>query len=321
MNLDQRNIWILGGTGYIGNALVRYLSRDPANSLHLLIHKRGDRRFLEAFNTFTGSLAEVQPRWFERYSPDVVFHLARPAGSSLLTRNLRSWQGAQANKRLIHILGSLKKPPVIVYVSGSLMYGKRELSDPAFEDSTLNPDAYAKYYIRNEQPWLDMQITGNLDVRFARPGWIVGPGSWFREFFWKPYQETGKVPCYGTHLMSLIHLEDCAMIIDALARYGNKGQDLNIFSGPAIPQPEFCKIIANILGTEINSIHFGEVKRRYGNTAAKALTSSIPMSTLYPNIHQKARIKFPAPDEIIQDVISKLQTEEAIQNKIRTVLS
>jgi len=201
------------------------------------------------------------------------------------------------------------------------MYGKRELSDPAFEDSALNPDAYAQYYIRNEQPWLDVQKTGNLDVRFARPGWILGPGSWFREFFWKPYLETGKVPCYGTHLMSLVHLDDCASMIDALARYSNKGQNLNIFSGPAISQPEFCQIIAQVLGTGKNSIHFEEVKRRYGNTAARALTSSTPMATLYSDIHQKARVRFPAPDEIIQDVISKLQEEDPIQNKIRTVLS
>jgi nucleoside-diphosphate-sugar epimerase len=305
MKENIRNVWVLGGTGYIGSALVKHLSGDPRNRLNLLIHKRGDRRFLESFNTFYGSLSHIDKQWFENYPPDVVFHLARPAGSNSLTRFFRSYQGAQANHRLIRILSGLPKPPMVVYVSGSLMYGKR--TNPAHEATPLQPEAFARYYIRNEQPWLDAQKSGILDVRFARPGWIVGPGSWFLQFFWKPFLQTGKVPCYGNHPMSLIHLDDCAALIDALSRFGQKGQNVNVFSGPVVSHQEFCRVLAQILEADIMYLTYRDTESKYGKTLAQALTSSTPMNTLYPGIYSQTNIRFQTMEEILKEVVGSLK--------------
>jgi nucleoside-diphosphate-sugar epimerase len=300
-----RNVWVLGGTGYIGSALVKHLSGDQHNRLNLLVHKRGDRRFLDAFNTFYGSLSTIDERWFENYPPEVVFHLARPAGSNSLARFFRSYQGARANQRLVKIFSELPNPPMVVYVSGSLMYGKR--AEPAHEETPLHPEAFARYYIRNEQPWLDAQKSGILDVRFARPGWIVGPGSWFVEFFWKPYLQPGKIPCYGDHPMSLIHLDDCAAMIDALSNYGQRGQNLNIFSGSVVSHKKFCQELAQILETDIQSLSFRETQKRYGKTLAQALTSSTPMNTMYPDIHNRAQLRFQSIKEMLTDVVRSLK--------------
>jgi nucleoside-diphosphate-sugar epimerase len=306
MGTELRKTWVLGGTGYIGTALVNHLSKDPNNLLHLLVHKRGDRRYLESFNTFSGGLADMDYSWLLRYPPDIVFHLARPAGSNFLTRRIRALMGARANNRLIRMLASLEKPPVVVYVSGSLMYGEMRGGETALENTPLNPEAYARYYIRNEQPWLDARHNLLPDIRFARPGWIAGPDSWFREFFWKPYLETGKVPCYGNCRMSLIHLDDCAAMIDTLGSCGQKGQNLNIFSC-TIAQDEFCEILARKLNAGVLHMKFSDTQSKYGRVTAKALTSSIPMDTLYPEIHQKTAISCRTADEIIEDVVNKLR--------------
>ncbi len=307
MTIYKRNIWILGATGFIGSALVRHLALNPANSLHIVYHKQGDRGCLEQFNTFNGSLGSFDFSWFKRYPPDVIFHLARPAGSHFVTRTLKSYLGGKANQKWVDALTQLPRPPVVVYVSGSLMYGRREAGNPADENSELHPEAFARYYIRNEKPWLEAQRKGMLDVRFARPGWIVGTQSWFYQFFWKHYKETGKVPCYGSHPMSVIHIDDCAAMIDALSLHGSKGENLNIYSGTVIRHEEFCQNLADIVQAETENISFEKTKSVYGTATAEALVSSTTMKTLYPEVHKKAGISFKSTHNILEDVVVKLK--------------
>jgi nucleoside-diphosphate-sugar epimerase len=304
----------LGGTGFIGSALVRYLSQESTNRLHLLIHKTTPYLRLENFNTISGSLGSIDPFWLKRYPPDVVFHLARPAGRFAITRSLAAMQGEIANRRLVKILASLPQPPVVVYMSGSLMYGSRPPDEPAREGSPLAPDSFARYYFRNEKPWLEARQSAELDVRFARPGWIAGPGSWFREFFWKHWNATGSVPCYGDgrQLMSLIHLEDCARMASALWQYGQPGQNLNMLAGSPLPQEEFSEIMAQILQAEVEKISFERIRKQQGLTVARALTSSIPMTTIYPGIREKAGIRYKDPRVLLADALRLLENEQGI---------
>ncbi len=309
MQSVKKNIWIFGGTGFIGSVLVKHLLRDKKNLLHLLVHKRVDYRSLENFNIVTGSLSGFDPFWFERYPPDILFHLARPAGSNMFTRIRRAASGGKANRRLVNILRRLPCPPVIVYVSGSLMYGERCACDPAKENDPLNPASFARFYYYNERPWIDAQKDGRLDVRFARPGWIAGPGSWFREFFWKPYLRSGKVPCYGegNQPMSLIHIEDCAAMIEVLGSHGKKGINLNIFSGDIIRHVDFCQILARLLKTETEVIPYERIRRKFGKVTASALVSSTPLQTQYPDLHRKSNTLYPHLEESLTDVIRLLE--------------
>ena len=308
-SLSKRNVWIFGATGYIGSALLHHLSKDKTNRIHLLVHKRIPFRFLESFNTITGSLSAFDPLWFERYPPDVIFHLARPAGSSTIARSIRSSQGEKANQRLVEIVSGRNDSPIVVYVSGSLMYGRRSIDDPADEKSPLQPDSFGRHYIKNENPWLEAQKQGHIDVRFARPGWITGPGSWFAHFFWKPFQETGRVPCYGdgSHPMSVIHVEDGAAMTDALSRFGEKGQNLNLFAGDIITHRQFCDTLAGILGTTTMDVPYSVMKKRFGEATANALVSSTPLKTLYPDIHKKAKINYPKVENVLRHVTGLLK--------------
>lgn len=312
MRNQARNIWILGGTGYAGRALATHLSRNAGNRLHLLLHKNADYRFLEGFNTFTGSLQNFDGSLLGRYPPDVIFHLARAGGKTALARYVAARQGEMANRRIVDILCGLPDPPVVVYVSGSLMYGRRPDDDPASEDSQLVPGSYARWYHRNEIPWMEARESGSLDVRFARPGWIAGPGSWFREFFWNHYRATGKIPCYGdgNQLMPLVHIDDFAAMTDALSRYGERSGNLNIFAGPAIRQNDFCVILSRLLDAEILRIPYGILCRRYGRTVAGALVSSIPMKTNYPEIHEKAGVRFEDAGKLLSHVTGLLKNDK-----------
>jgi nucleoside-diphosphate-sugar epimerase len=314
MNEDRKNIWIFGATGFIGQALFDYLTENLQNRLFLLLHRRMPFKKFENHNTFTGSLSDFDPRLFGRYPPDVVFHLARFPGGNALTRTLASQRAFKANQRLVEILKNLKKPPVVVYVSGSLMYGPQKNTEPATEQTPLNPAAYAKYYIKGELPWLYAQEQEILDVRFARPGWIVGPSSWFAEFFGKYYLKTGKVPYYGdgSQLMSLVSLRDCARLIARLAEKGTVRQNLNIFTMPPLPQKEFSELLAGKLNAALTGISIQDVRRRYGKTVASALTSCIPLSTLYLDLYRDYQPVTPNLEIVFDEVLSFLENEQGV---------
>jgi nucleoside-diphosphate-sugar epimerase len=306
---SYRNVWVLGGTGFIGQALTSFLKSSPHNKIHMLVHKRIPYRKLEEINTFTGSLAGFDLNWFSRYPPDVIFHLARPAGSFSITRKIAAIKARKANQRIIDYLCKLPQPPVVIYVSGSLMYGSPNNNAPAFESTALNPVSFARHYITGEKPWIDAQAEEKLDVRFARPAWVIGDSSWFKEHYWKYYKLTGKIPCFGdgTQLMSVIHLEDCARMIDCLSISGSKRQNLNIFYGEPITQLEFCSIIAKKTETDIKMISSAEMRSRYGRTATAALLSSIPLATDYTEMHKKSGFVYQDTESMIDHTLSLLK--------------
>jgi nucleoside-diphosphate-sugar epimerase len=311
MNNRQKNIWIFGGTGFIGNALVSQLASNPHYRLFILLHRTTNFKKYEAFNTFVGSLSNLDFNLFKRYPPDIIFHLARFAGGNPVTRHLASRRAFKANERLKTMLENLLKPPVVVYVSGSLMYGPQLDNGCATEHTPLNPVAFAKQYIKGEEPWVEARKEGNLDIRFARPGWIVGPSSWFKEFFWHFYLKTGKIPFYGdgNQLMSVVGLEDCVRLIDRLGRGEEKRQNLNVFTIPPITQIEFSNCLAGKLNATVTGIPISDLTRKFGKTVASALTLSIPLSTEYPELYRNFQPVSPDLETMLDATLTVLKNE------------
>jgi nucleoside-diphosphate-sugar epimerase len=314
MTTNPRNVWVLGATGYIGQALLKHLALDKCNRIHLLLHKRTNFPHLEAYNTFQASLGHFDPEWIKQYPPDVVFHLARPAGSNFLMREIRSFIGEHSNARLARLFTKAEPPPLIVYVSGSLVYGQIPPGEIALEDRPHNPGSFAKAYYRNEKPWLKAAGRGTLDIRFARPAWIVGPGSWFRKYFWDYYLQSGKVPCYGdgSQQMSLIGLDDCAAAIDALSIYGHHGQMLNLFAMDALHQIEFSMTMALLLQTDVEMVSLAKAKQMYGRTVAKALIMSIPLGSMHKQTYECLPIRLKTLEDLLDRVIGLLKNEQGV---------
>lgn len=308
----MRNIWILGGTGFIGTSLLDSLSADPRNRLHLLVHKKVPYRKLEKFDLISGSLDRLDLTWFDRYPADVVFHLARMAGPGPVRRKLAAYRGERANNRILQYFGSLEKPPVIVYVSGSLMYGDLPGPIPADESSPLNPVAFARHYERAERPFTKGAEKAGLSIKLVRPGWIVGPGSWFRVFYWEHFLKTGRVPVYGNgnQLMSVIQLEDLGGIIGKVPDMAPGV--LNVFSGDPLTQKEFSTKMAKILGAETENIPLNRIRNKYGKAEAEALGASIPLNTRYPGLWKEFDFKYPKPEDMLVRTISLLKGEQGI---------
>lgn len=297
-----RNIWVLGATGYVGNALTNHLIQhtDKDTVITTLAHKKLPFKDLESTNLIVGSLEDFDTAWFERFPPDVVFHCARIAGKNDRARMKAAARGERANQHLREAL----KNTTVIYCSGTLMYGNQ--TGTANEDTALNPIAYAKHYAQAERPWLNSK-SEHEDIRIARPAWILGFDSWFYHFFYKPGKENGAVPYYGTgeQRMSLIHVDDCGKMLHHIYTHGKKNDDYNLFAAPPITQREFAEITAEKMGVGISQIQEHSLIKQTGKTISDALTSDIPVTSKHKDWLKSFSPTYASPSAMLDAVLSK----------------
>jgi nucleoside-diphosphate-sugar epimerase len=229
---------VLGATGFLGQAVARRLAAAGWN-LRVLVHKTIVAGLPNDVRVIRGGLADVT---FE--NDEVVFHCARLRGNGKWGRYLAAWRGRLENRKIVRRLGDVP----LLYASGSLMYGDCG-ERPVFEDTPLHPVSYAREYVVAERPFL------NAQVMMFRPGWILGPGSWFEWFYLRPAEQTGAVPLYGAgnNLMSIIHRDDCAAAMIHVAQTKQPA----VYHPPSIAvmtQREFVEQVASDLGLPVREV-------------------------------------------------------------------
>jgi nucleoside-diphosphate-sugar epimerase len=304
----KKNIWVFGATGYIGRALIKVLQKNSDNRVIALTHKTLPGANFEEIICLQKSLTQLTKEDFEQFPPQQIYHLARFGAPLPFLRNYSATKGAKANTRLIDILKSLDKTPDINYVSGSLMYGATE--KPTTEDSILNPMGFGKAYIKGEEPFLNNKLN-ELNIHFYRPGWILGPSSWFEAFFWKPYLLHGIVPYYGDgkQLMSIISLADCAGLIAHGSNHLKTNEDLNPAIFPTISQFDFAKKMSVKLGCDTKKINLSEMQKTMDYQTIEALTTSINLASKHRDIISSYIPKYQSIDEILTETIEQLKAK------------
>ena len=300
---ERKRIFLLGGTGFIGSVLTGQLAaKRPINELMMLIHRRARMRDLEQINTQSGSLGSFALSLLDQFRPDTVIHLARMSGPGKAGRYLAALRGAKANRRIIQHLQGQTPRPHMIYVSGTLVYGDCGDS-PVDEGRPLRPIAFAREYIKAEQPWMAAQREGALPVTILRPPWIMGQGSWFAEFYLASIRQHRMVPLFGDghNLMSLIDVEDCAGLIAHAVRQAAPGKCYNIFApGACLTQLAFAEKLAQLTRAGIRNISTAEMRRRYGQAALEAFTFSNISATRHPEFLSGYDFRFRSIDEIIR---------------------
>jgi nucleoside-diphosphate-sugar epimerase len=299
----RKKIFLLGGTGFIGTALTRQLSANrEANEMMMLIHRTAPFRELEQINTHTGSLGSLDLSVLDRFRPDTVVHLARMSGRGRIGRYVAAMQGARANRRIIRHLEQAPFKPHVIYVSGTLVYGDCGRT-PVDESRPLHPIAFAREYIKAEQPWMDALREGSLPVSILRPPWIIGPSSWFADFYLAQIKRHRIVPLFGDghNLMSLIDVEDCAGLIAHAVRHSEPGQTYNLFvPGACVTQLEFAERLAQHTQTGIKRLSLSELRSKFGQTMLEAFTFSNHASTRHPEFLSGYQFKYPSIDDMLR---------------------
>ena len=275
---------VLGASGFLGQAVSRRLAHEGWR-LRVLLHKQTPEGLPPDVRVIRGGLDDVT---FE--GEETVFHCARLRGNGKWGRLLAAWRGRLANQKLVRRLAGTP----LVYASGSLMYGDCG-EQPVHEDAPLRPTSYAREYVIAERPFR------NAPVMMFRPGWILGPGSWFEWFYLQPAEQTAAVPLYGSgkNLMSIIHRDDCAAAMIHVARHGKPG----VYHPPStavMTQKEFVQHLATELKVPMREVSLAGKER----AMREAFECSINLQSRHAELWKNFQPRFRDLKTALQDVLA-----------------
>jgi nucleoside-diphosphate-sugar epimerase len=274
---------VLGGTGFLGAPLVRRLCAAGVRTTCLL-----HRSPLPAVGaaTLRGSLDRFPWRTLEADPPDVIFHFARIAGRGGIRGAATRVRNRVANERLLLHLVGWSRPPLVVYVGGTLVYGSHG-DEPVTEQTPLAPTSFSRDYHHAEVPWLRAQRGNDAPVIVARPAWVLGPGSWFEAYYRRFLRTERAVPLYGPgdNWMSIVHVDDCAGLLEHAARRAPPMSIVNVFAGAPLQQVELAERVARVAALPIRRVSLDDLERRCGRAVREAFDFSARISTVHQALH------------------------------------
>ena len=280
---------VLGGSGFLGAPLVRRLCAAGVRTTCLL--HRNPLPIADA-GVLRGSVDRFPWRTLEQDPPDVIFHLARIPGRGGIRGAATRVRNRVANERLLLWVAGCARPPLVVYVGGTLAYGSRG-EEPVTEQTPLAPVSFSRDYHKAELPWLRAIRWNDAPVIVARPAWVLGPGSWFEAYYRRFLREERAVPLYGAgeNWMSLVHVEDCAGLLEHAARRALPMSVVNVFAGPPLRQAELAERLARITDLPIRRVSLGDLERRFGRAVREAFTFSARVGTVHQALHAGYRME------------------------------
>jgi hypothetical protein len=302
--------FVCGGTGFIGERLVRELvagghtvlglTRSPASAA------RAQALGAEAV---TGDLLEPGA-WQEALGrAEWVVHLAQPPTFGARVTRRRAEVYRDDRKRMDrHLLDPLDPARVrrVVYVGGTSYYGDlgAELRD---ERATPAPRGWGPYVAPAIEA-LGRDRARGLPIVTAFPGYVYGDGSWFREYVLRPLRRGEKINAIAgrSRFGSPIHVEDCARALCFLLEHGAVGERYFVVDDRPVQWSRFYETAARAVGrpAELRRVPPIVLRLLVGSVVTDSLLSDAVLS----NARLKAlgfSLRFPTIDEGIPDVMAR----------------
>ena len=274
--LENRSIFITGGTGLIGSALVDLLIRW--NETHdakigISVAGRSKEKFDARFGEFAGrdyftfvlydALSESLP---DLSQIDYVIHGAANAYPSLFMQQpVETMVGCfQGVYRLLLAAKEADCRRVLI-ISSSEVYGQRQSDQPSHEEESgyvrlLDPrSSYSMGKRAAETLCASFAAEYGMDTVIARPGHIYGPTATIRDnrissqFAWQAARgETLVMKSDGTSLRSYCYCLECATALLAMLLRGQSGSAYNISNQDSvITVRRMAEILAKAGGVEL----------------------------------------------------------------------
>ena len=223
-------IVILGGTGLIGKALQKSLSKEH------LVHCFNR----EAFQSVKHLASLVE-------GSDIVIQLAGSTISKRWSNKVvkEMWQSrVDTNQMLSEVVQSLSTKPRVICASGISFYAESSCSDPKTEE-----DSKGNGYLTNLN--IAIEDAAKLisdDVIILRFGVVLSrQGGALQKLYWPYYFGVGGPIMSGNQCFSWIHIKDLVKAIHFLIDSPESKGVYNVTSPEPVPQKIFGKALAKAL--------------------------------------------------------------------------
>lgn len=237
---------VLGASGFVGKSICEQLNQTNFE-VYALKHRSPFQLSFQP-REVKGNLDAITTEFIDQNNIDYVFHCARPTlprfrkwGRKLAARSAR-----KLNEKLLSQLSSSRKKPLLIFASGSLMYGVSE--KPHKEKLAINPISFAKDYAEGEIPFTKAIQSQTYPVLMCRLPWMFGNGSWFKWTYFAPGQKSLPLFGDGENQMELLNVCDAATAMISLATHRVQGV-ANIPGSQRMTQKQWLALVSNISDT------------------------------------------------------------------------
>jgi len=297
-------VLVLGGTGFIGRALVRRLRREGLGVRALVRDLGGYAELLAADGAelvkgdFTDTASVRAAMSMSGGEIKSMFHLARGYG--------QTWDDYQRldiepTRRLAELC--LERDVQMLYTSSIAIYSGGRPADTITEETAPGPgnvrfDPYARAKVEIERMLLDLHRTRRLKVVIFRPGIVIGRGG--SPYHWGigawPYPSICRLWGDGTTPLPFVLVDDCA---DAMVRAMNlahvDGESFNLVGEPALTAGAYLDAFERLAGIKVRRLpvppwrRFVEDIAKYGLKTMAGAERYRPSYDYYVGMSGRAR--------------------------------
>lgn len=272
--------------------------KENGYEVYAVVHRNDPG--VETGNRIKGGIKVLDHQLIDKINPELIIHCARPSYPRFrrFGRLFSAHIAARLNSRLIAELQKTSSRPLLVFSSGSLVYGN---SDVAHEEKiSVNPVSYARQYYGGEKPFSKAVSRSTYPVLIFRLPWLFGAGSWFRWFYLKPMMEKHCIPLFrsGDNTMEIIDIRDAVSLMLLLSYKGNTGV-INIPGSVRLTQLAFARSVSSMFGYPLKD--YTEVfKGTLEKEAVEAFTSNILVTSKFTE--EISSFNFRSIEESLQSI-------------------
>lgn len=252
-------VFITGGSGYIGRAVIEALVRRDIEVTALVRGDAAARAVTErGAAPVRGALTDLDVLREAARASDGVIHLGQHYGEDT----------AEVDRAAAAALQDGAGPRPYVHTGGVWVYG--DTDGVVDEDAPLKPPRLTAWRLENEKRVLARAATGERPV-VVMPGVVYGrSGGLIETFYAGPGRASGAVPCVGegSNHWALVHVEDVAELY-ALALGAPAGA---VYAGVSDQNPtalEIAEAVSRAIGRpgSVERLPLPEAEARMGPIA------------------------------------------------------